>query len=169
MKAHLKIATIMFLIASLLLAGTVYAQEPVTPITPTCEGDGVSGTVVAIDEQTNTVTVDTGEGLCTVVLDEAASGHPIAVLLGQYFGNISLDDFVAALGEAQVCVVFDAETETWSKAENCDAEGAVSAQVLAQNEDGSFTLLVEGEEVTLDFRRRCSGRTAGGRAESAHG
>jgi hypothetical protein len=116
---------------------------------PPCEGEGVSGTVVAVDEETGEVTLDTGGdlGLCTVTLD-GEYDHPIVSLLGSYFGDVSADDLAAALEDTQGYAVYDPDTGEWTWTDD-DAEGAVAVTVVAENEDGTFTVLVDGEEVTV--------------------
>jgi hypothetical protein len=124
----------------------VTAQEGETP---PCEGEGVSGTVVAVDEETGEVTIDTGEGLglCTVTID-GEYDHPIVSLLGSYFGDVSADDLAAALEDTQGYAVYDPVTDEWTWTDG-DAEGAVAVTVIAENEDGTFTVLVDGEEVIV--------------------
>lgn len=112
-----------------------------------CSGESVSGTVVAVDEETGTLTLDTDAGLCTVVLGGEYE-HPIVELLGSYFGDVSVEDLMAALEATQGCAVYDPDGDTWVWAD-CDAEGAVPAAVVAENEDGTFTVVVNGEEVTV--------------------
>lgn len=111
-----------------------------------CGGESVSGTVVAVDEETGVVTIDMGGGLCTVALG-GEYNHPVVALLGSYFGGVSPESLAAALEVTQGCAVYDADSETWRWAD-CDAEGAVEVTVNAENEDGTFaaTAIVDGEE-----------------------
>jgi hypothetical protein len=149
----------MFMI-SLVLALALPAVAPVAAQegnpegeTLPCAGEGVSGTVVAVDEETGLVTVYTGDGLlCTVTLD-GDYDHPIVALLGEYFGDVSTGDLAAALEDTeearQGCAVQDPLSGTWAWAD-CDAEGTVPVTVFGENEDGTFTALTEaGEQVTL--------------------
>lgn len=112
------------------------AQEPVCPQT-----GQISGTVVAVDASTGTVTVDIGGGvLCTVDINVDET-HPIVLLLGKYFGDLSADTLEAALAGVQGCAV-DNGDGTWSWAE-CGSEGAVPVRVTGTNEDGTFTAVAE--------------------------
>ena len=148
-KKHSKaVFTIVILVLALVTVVPVAAQGD-DGETPPCEGDSVSGTVVAVDEETEMVTIDTGEGLCVVTLD-GGHDHPIVALLGSYFGGVSADGLAAALETTQSCAVQDPESGTWEWAD-CDAEGAVAVTVVGENEDGSFTATVEveGEDKTI--------------------
>ena len=72
----MKKRTIVFIIVTVLLLATftpASAQE--LEETPACVGDQVSGTVVAVDEEAGLVTIDYGDGECTVTLT-ADYGHP---------------------------------------------------------------------------------------------
>ena len=141
-----KLALPLALFLAIALVVPVMAQEGETP---PCGGEGVSGIVVAVDEETGEVTLDTGGdlGLCKVTLD-GEYDHPIVSLLGSYFGDVSADDLTAALEDTQGYAVCDPDTGecTWT---GDDAEGAVAVTVIAENEDGTFTILVDGEEVTV--------------------
>jgi hypothetical protein len=134
------------LVLALIPVGLVLADAAPTP---PCEGENVAGTVVAVDEATGVVTIDTGEGgLCMVTLADRDDEHPIVSLLGRYFGNVSADDLTDALAATQVWVVCD-EDGGCVLADEGD-EGAVPGQVsgVTENDDGTFTLeiQVEGED-----------------------
>ena len=137
--------SVVLIVAVLLISvGTTFAQgeEPLPP----CAGENVSGTVVDVDEATGLVTLQTGEGLCTVTLAEGAVDHPIANLLGAFFGDVSIDDLVEALETVQGCAVEQEGVWLWSP---CDVEGAVSVRVTGE-EDGAFVAVTEdGMEITL--------------------
>lgn len=138
-----KVALLLALALTLAVVGYVAAQEgEPTP----CVGESVSGTIVAVDEETGIVTIDTGDGLCTVALG-GEYDHPIVALLGAYFGDTSAEDLAAALEATQGCAIYDPGSGTWAWAD-CDAEGAVDVTVVAENEDGTFTatVIVDGEE-----------------------
>ncbi len=148
MRIQTKIALILALVLTLATVVPVAAQEGGDDEVLPCGGESVSGTVVAVDEETRVVTVDTGDGLCTVALD-GEYDHPIVALLGSYFGDVSAESLAAALEATQGCAIYDPDSETWAWAD-CDAEGAVAVTVVAENEDGTFTFTttVEDEEVT---------------------
>ena len=145
-----KLALPLALVLALALVVPVTAQEGEPP---PCAGEGVSGTVVAVDEETGEVTLATGDdlGLCKVTLD-GEYDHPIVSLLGSYFGDVNVDDLAAALEatleDRQGHAVYDPVTDEWTWVDG-DVEGAVAVTVVAENEDGTFTVLVDGEEVTV--------------------
>ena len=146
MRIHLKLSLILILALALTPLGIAAAQED--EIVPCAEGQ-VSGTVVAVDEETGTVTIDTGEeGLCTVTL-KTDFAHPIVALLGTFFSEVSAESLAAALEATQVWVVCDEDTGLCTLASE-DDEGAVAATVISvtENEDGTFALelAVEGQE-----------------------
>ena len=146
MRIHLKLSLILILALALSPLGIAAAQEDES--VPCAEGQ-VSGTVVAVDEETGTVTVDTGaEGLCTVTL-KTDFAHPIVALLGTFFSEVSAESLAAALEATQVWVVCDEDTGLCTLASE-DDEGAVAATVVSvtENEDGTFALelAVEGQE-----------------------
>lgn len=145
MHAKKRAFVIVVLILSLLVPGAVYAQEG-DPLP--CEGAEVDGTVVAVDEEAGTVTIDTGDGLCTVTLSPGTYEHPIVALLGAYFDDVSAENLAAALEEITRAAVQDEEGNwTWADPED---EGAIPVTVVAviDNGDGTYTieLAVEGEE-----------------------
>lgn len=78
---------------TLIVVVPVAAQE--NEITP-CGEENISGIVVAMDEETRVVTVDTDDGLCTVTLD-GDYGHSISALLGSYVDGTSAESLAAAL------------------------------------------------------------------------
>jgi len=149
MSIQTKISLILALVLTLAIAGPAAAQgeEDPDPVLP-CTGENVSGTVVAVDEETGIVTVAAEDGLCTVALD-GGYDHPIVTLLGAYFSDVSAASLATALEATQGCAIYDSDSDTWTWAD-CDAEDAVAVTVVAENEDGTFTFsaIVEGEEVT---------------------
>ncbi len=149
---HTNVQRIVLLLALVLVLVNVEPAAAQGTVVLPCTGESVSGTVVAVDEETGTVTLDTGAGLCTVTLDNEYE-HPIVALLGSYFGDASVEDLTAALETTQGCAVYDSVGDTWAWAD-CDDEGAVPATVVAGNEDGTFMVLVDGEQepvvVTID-------------------
>lgn len=115
---------------------------------PPCEGEAVSGTVVAVDEETGTVTIEMESGdLCTVTLD-GEYDHPIVALLGAYFGDVDAETLAAALEVVQGCAVYDASSEVWTWAD-CDTAGAVSVTYVADNGDGTFAATQNGLPITV--------------------
>lgn len=146
MRTHIQTKLALFLALALTLAaaGPVAAQESEVP---PCEGDSVSGTVVAVDEATGEVTVYTASGLCTVTLD-GDYDHPIVALLGSYFGDVSSGSLTTALEATQGCAAYDPDSEAWTWAD-CDDEDAVTVTVVGENDDGTFTALINGEEARV--------------------
>lgn len=143
MQTRIKIAFLLIGALMLVFAGTVAAQEEPAP---PCEGETVSGTVVAVDVENGTVTIETGEGPCVASVEEVTSGHPIVVLLGSYFGDINLGKLSKALAVTEGCVLPDDDTWVWA---SCEEEGATQVQILSENEDGTFTALIDGEEEVI--------------------
>jgi hypothetical protein len=139
-----KAALLLALALTLAIVVPVAAQEGEPP---PCEGESVSGTVVAVDEEAGMVTVDSGEGQCTVMLDSEYD-HPIVALLGSYFGDASADSLAKALEATQGYAVCDPDTGECTWADD-DTDGAVAVMVVAENEGGTFTVLMDGQEVTI--------------------
>jgi hypothetical protein len=141
-----KLALLLALALALAVVVPVAAQEG-APLP--CEGESVSGTVVDVDEDAGVVTVDSGEDQCTVTLD-GEYDHPIVNLLGSYFGDVSAGSLADALGTiTQGCAVSDPESGGWAWADCEEEEDAVPVRVVAENEDGTFTVLMDGQEVTI--------------------
>jgi len=106
-----------------------------------CAGTEVSGTVVAVDETLNLITIDTGEGaLCNVQLNGQWE-HPITQLLGSYFADVSLESLSAALDALSVQFACDST----SGEEICElsGEGGTAATVLSITQDAEGNYLVE--------------------------
>lgn len=146
MRRLTRLTAAALLLGASLMTTTAFAADPVPP----CPGTEVSGTVVAVDMTTNTVTIDTGSGLCTVSIQaaEAASGQPIVQLLGQVFDRIHIAALGTTLMDTQAWLIFDSSTNTWSVGQQTDP-GAVVGQLISvtPNADGTFTLQykVEGQ------------------------
>lgn len=151
-----KTKTILFLVLALILvtAGTALAASPAQELAP-CTGESVSGTVIAVDSETNTATISTSTGMCTVTM-EKTSDHPIVALLGWYFGDIKTDSFDASLEDVKGCAVVDATgAYAWAA---CDAEGAVPVQVVGQNEDGTFIAVgADGQAISVTVDEASAG------------
>jgi hypothetical protein len=139
-----KVALLLALALALAVVVPVAAQEgEVLP----CGGESVSGTVVAVDEEAGMVTVDSGSGQCTVTLD-GEYDHPIVALLGSYFGDVSADSLATALKATQGYAVYDPDAGEWTWADD-GTDGGEAVTVIAENEDGTFTVLMDGQEVTI--------------------
>ncbi len=137
MRNYQKITSLALLAALVLFTFSTALAAPAALAIPPCMTDPdtgkVSGTVVGVDDAT--VTVDTGGGaLCTVNIsvDEI---HPVTLLLGMYFGDVSSSTLEGALASTQGCAVFDGTAWAWA---DCDAEGAVDVRVTGVNDDGTF-------------------------------
>ncbi len=111
-----------------------------------CGSGQVTGTIVAVDETTGTVTVDTGGGVtCTVTLN-ANTDHPIASLLGRYFGDISSASLAEALSSTQGCAQVSGGSGAWT---SCDTPGSTPVQVISANPDGTFTAQITNPDGTI--------------------
>lgn len=146
------IKAILSLLLAVLLAlpATGFAAAQEAEMLP-CEGDQVTGTVVAVDDATGTVTVDTGDGLCTVDVDDDDSryAHPMVALLSAYFGStFDTTGLTDALDTVEGCALQDPETEAWTWVA-CGTEGAVQVVVTADNQDGAFSATADGEEIDV--------------------
>jgi hypothetical protein len=109
-KSRMKVALLLALTLTLVAVGSVAAQEDEPG---PCLGESVSGTVVAVDEETGVATIDTGDGLCTVAVG-GEYAHPIVTLLGKYFGDVNAGDLTAAQEATQGCAIYDPVSETWA-------------------------------------------------------
>ena len=137
MKTRSKFVFPLVILLMLSLVGVAQAQDEETPA---CEGDSVEGTVVAVDEDANEATIDTGDGeLCTVDLGGDYT-HPIVALFDAYFGTVDADDLKDAVENVEGWAVYDEDTETWTWASEGD-EGAVPVTVtnVVDEGDGTFT------------------------------
>ena len=130
----------LILAIALLSIGPALAAAPAQELTCPVSGP-ISGTVVAVDAATGTVTVDIGGGvLCTVniTVDET---HPIVLLLGQYFGDLNAATLEEALAGVQGCAMDNGDgTFSWA---DCTTEGAIPVRVTGTNEDGTFIAVDE--------------------------
>jgi hypothetical protein len=147
MGYHKKITLVAILIVILASAAPAAALEGEADEVPPCGGENVSGTVVTVDEEAGTVTIDTGDGLCTVALD-GEYDHPIVALLGSYFDDVSAESLKQALEDTQGCAVYDSDSGTWTW-EGCGSGGTVAATIVGDNGDGTFQAIVDGVEVTV--------------------
>jgi hypothetical protein len=145
---RLTLALLLVLTLIAVAASTAFAQSPTGEVEP-CPGDNVSGTVVAVDPSNNEVTINTGDGLCTVTLS-GSYDHPIVTLLGAYFGDVSVKTLEATLNKTQGCALYDEESGMWSWAD-CESEGAVLVQVTGEDDEGNFLAinLTDGAEITI--------------------
>ncbi len=131
-------------VLALMLAAAIPAAAQVGAAPP-CEGESVAGTVVAVDEETGTVTIDTEDGLCTVTLD-GEYDHPIVALLGAYFGDVDAESLAAALETVHGCARLVSGVWTWAV---CGTAGAVSVTYTADNGDGTFAAMQNGLPITV--------------------
>lgn len=129
-----RITTFLVLIVLMLsISSTAFALA--TP--GLCTGTNITGTVVAVDEDTGLITiVPTGGGdECTVFLN-SDYGHPITTLLGTYFSDVNAEDLSDALDAVEVCVVQDPDTLVWSIS---DAEPCTGQMVIVTGDIGGGT------------------------------
>jgi hypothetical protein len=127
--------------------------SPAAETVPACSGETVSGTVVAVDAATNTITIDTGAGLCAVTLG-GSYDHPIVQLLGQRFSNVSLDDFTQEvldqLQHLNACAVPNTDGSGYNWVACGSDPAAVPVVILSANPDGTFTVkLADGSTAVL--------------------
>jgi hypothetical protein len=139
------------LVLALAVSSAVFAQEE-TPALPVCSGEQATGTLVDFDTETNTATIQTEAGQCTVTFKQEY-GHPITTLLANYFGSSDMGGYTEALQATEVCLVQDEITLEWSLS-SFEADGTclgTLANVTGYNEtEGTFQFLTsEGEDISL--------------------
>lgn len=138
MKPNKIISFFLILAIAVLSFGPALAAPLVQTEALSCPAGTVSGTVDTVDADTGTVTVKLANGsLCTVNVNIDES-HPIALLLGQGFGDLNPEALTASLQEAvkatTVCAADNGDsTGTWSAWDsegNCP-EGSVEYRVTS--------------------------------------
>jgi hypothetical protein len=140
MKRFSKVVSLFLAAAVLLLGASPALAAPALQTLPACTADPitgkVAGTIVAVDQTTGVVTVLQASGSrCTVDINVDET-HPIALLLGRYFGDIQPESLVGAIEDATGCL--DQTTGAWVPQDQC-APGEQPVQVIRQNPDGTFT------------------------------
>ena len=159
MKHYKSISFFLILALAVLSFGPALAAPSAQAAANPCPAGTVSGTVVAVDESTGTVTVEQADGmLCTVNVNIDES-HPIALLLGQYFGDLNPETLTAALQEAVDTTTGCAQQVdgvwVWSNPDESDScpEGAQAVRVTGYNADGSFNAVpvAGGDPITVQI------------------
>lgn len=165
MKPALKILGKLLLLGALTLSVVSAASAEEGDPVGSCSGTGVTGTVVAVDEALNLVTIDTGDGtLCTVMLD-GEWDHPVTALLGAYFDDADLASLSAALdslsiqiacetpeGGEEVCDLAEGPESTAATilSITVDEFGYFHVEVLIETAEGEVTktfLFTDSEEI----------------------
>ncbi len=136
MPSKTRLVLILSLLFSLATAGTAAAQAPAPE---PCQGDSVSGVVVAVDEVNGVVTIETSDGLCTVGLN-GDHPHPIVALLGAYFDDLSADELADALETLMVRFTCDPATSQCALVSDDDPGTEAKVMAVTDNGDGTFTL-----------------------------
>ena len=134
---------VVLLLATVLVFGSVIAaaaQSDYAVDAPACEGDAVTGTVVATDPETNVVVVYTEDGLCSLDLGGEFDAT-VSSLLGVYFDGISLDLLNGSMEPAEWSLVYDEATDTWSLPEEGAETTAVNVASVEDNGDGTYTVM----------------------------
>lgn len=129
-----------FALLSALSAGSAFAQadEPLAA----CEGDTVTGTVVAVDENTGEVTLELDDGsLCSVHFGQDFE-HPITSLLGAYFDGLSMDELEDHVENLEVEVVCDEVDGCVLAGDDDDVSDMMMVRItgITDNGDGSWTI-----------------------------
>ena len=143
MKPALRIL-IRLLLLGMLTLGVVSAAsaEEGDPV-ELCTGTEVSGTVVAVDEELNLVTIDQGEGnLCNVQLD-GEWDHPVTALLGSYFDDADAATLSAAMESLSIQIECETPDGGEEACDLSDSPEATSATILSVDEDGFGNYIVE--------------------------
>jgi hypothetical protein len=164
-----KFTLLIILILALSAAVPVLAAPPAQETLSACPAN-VSGTVVAVDETTNTVTIEyvvdetTGEtAQCTVTLEDKTYDHPIVALLGDYFDKVDAAALQAeleqALDETKVCAMYtpppegSTEPGTWAWVARDETTGecpvgAEEVMVVGTDSEGNFLFEQTNEETS---------------------
>lgn len=113
---------------------TAFAQtDEILP----CGGENVAGTVIGVEDQTVIVETDGGT-LCSVTLSGEFE-HPIVELLGNYFGDVSVESLAEALGSLETMITCEDEA--------CDFAGeggeGTAARVISVTDNGDGTWTIE--------------------------
>lgn len=102
-----------------------------------CSGENIAGTVVGVEDQTVLIETDGGE-LCSVTLSGEYE-HPIVELLGNYFGDVSVESLAEALGTLETMITCGDE--------GCDftpeGDDGQAARVLSVTDNGDGTWTIE--------------------------
>jgi hypothetical protein len=120
---------------SFLPGGAAFAQDTALP---SCSGDMVSGTVVAVDSATGLVTIEQSDGTqCTVSMNSSYD-QPIVGLLGSFFENVTPESLAAALDSLQTGL--DCSTTPCTLAGDGGGTTA-TVQSVTENGDGTYTVV----------------------------
>lgn len=120
---------------SFLPGATAFAQDTGLP---SCSGDSVSGTVVAVDSSTGLVTIEQSDGTqCTVSMNETYD-QPIVGLLGSFFENVTPESLQAALDSLQTNL--DCSTDPCTLTTEGSGSSA-TVQSVTDNGDGTYTVV----------------------------
>jgi hypothetical protein len=124
-------------VMALALSPAAAFAHPLNDTAP-CTGDSVSGTVVAVDESTSTVTIELADStLCTVSL-AGTYNQPIITLLGTHFETLTAQSLSDALNTLQVQV--DCSSTPCTLVDS----GGTSATVVSvtDNGDGTYSVVL---------------------------
>jgi hypothetical protein len=160
MKRNRIIPFILIVTIAMLSFGPALAAPP-SQATTGCPVDSISGTVVAVDPEKGTVTVDIGGGVLCPVNVNIDESHPITLLLGKYFGDFDPGTLTAelkgAVDTATICAIDNGNgTGTWFARDsegNCPG-GSEEFRVIEYDEvNGLFTAepVGDGNSITLQI------------------
>jgi hypothetical protein len=134
MKKSLSVCLALAMAMSALPGAAAFAQEAL----PSCSGDSVSGTVVAVDSDTGLVTIEQTDGTqCTVSMN-GSYDQPIVGLLGSFFEKVTPESLQAALDSLQ--------TDLDCSGPTCEVSGdgtgtSATVQSVTDNGDGTYTVV----------------------------
>ncbi|MGA9191863.1 MAG: hypothetical protein WBZ24_09030 [Anaerolineales bacterium] len=143
---------------SFLPGATAFAQAPALP---SCSGDAVSGTVVAVDSSTGLVTIEQSDGTqCTVSLNETYD-QPIVGLLGSFFENVTPESLAAALDSLKTTIDCSSGPCTVS-GDGSGTPATVQSVTESTTETGCYdvTFLVDGAGGTTETATICDAALA---------
>lgn len=152
MKKQPFIVLMLVLVLLMTVTGAAFASEH-EELAP-CEGDSVEGTVIAVDDETGTITIMLGdESECTVETNTDYD-HPITDLLAYYFSDANPDTLAEALDTLTVCATVDDEgnyvLSEFDEEGVCDGEELIVTSDGDDDDDSTFVAFdAEGGEIAL--------------------
>jgi hypothetical protein len=127
------------LVTTLMLSPMAAFAHPSTDVA-SCSGDSVSGTVVAVDQNTSVVTIEQSDGtLCGVSL-AGTSDQPIITLLGTYFETMTAQSLSDALDVLDVQV--DCSSSPCSLLGSGDTGTPATVVSVTDNGDGTYSVVL---------------------------
>lgn len=126
-------------VLALSLSPAAAFAHPLADIAP-CSGESVSGTVVAVDTSTSTVTIEQSDSsLCTVSLT-GTYDQPIITLLGTHFETLTAQSLADALNSLQTLV--DCSTSPCTLVDSGGSGIQATVVSVTDNGDGTYSVVL---------------------------